>query len=107
MEASGNSGKGTRFKLNVNMTPIEGYSLADLEWEVHVFTEPKGKVLTVKKAQAKQVDNNNFIICVDSAICGAGLYYITLIVKIRDSDFSDGWRIEQKTICTGVNIATR
>lgn len=104
---TGNSVKDTRFKININMTPIDGFNLENTEWEVTVFVGDGHKSITLKKEDCKMVDDDNYIIPIDSAILGAGTYYITLKVSIPDSDFSDGIRIEKRTGPTGVTIDAR
>lgn len=51
-----NSVKGTRFKVNFNMQPIEGYTLENTEWSVKVFIEGSGKFVILSKSECKQVD---------------------------------------------------
>lgn len=102
-----NSVQETRFKVNVNMTPIEGYSLSKVNWEAKVFTENGLRWVTVPKEEAIMVDDDNYLIPIDSAVLGAGKYYITLRAEIPDSDFADGIRIEKRTGFTGVTIDAR
>jgi hypothetical protein len=104
---TGNSVKDTRFKININMTPIDGFNLGNTEWEATVFVGDGYKSITLKKEDCKMVDDDNYIIPIDSAILGAGTYFITLKVSIPDSDFSDGIRIEKRTGPTGVTIDAR
>lgn len=104
---TGNSVKDTRFKININMTPIDGFNLGNTEWEATVFVGDGYKSITLKKEDCKKVDDDNYIIPIDSAILGAGTYFITLKVSIPDSDFSDGIRIEKRTGPTGVTIDAR
>lgn len=99
-----NSVKGTKFKLNINMTPVDGFSLEDVEWNAEVFSENGLARLTVEKKDATKVDKDNYIIKVDSAVCGAGRYYVTLTAYIPDPDFADGLRTERRTGFTGVTI---
>ena len=93
--------KGTEFKVNINMTPIDGFHMADVGWEAMVFTE------TSQKDEAIKVDEDNYIIKVDSAILGAGKYYVTLTAYIPDADFDDGLRTERRTMFIGVKIDAR
>ena len=104
MEHNDNSVMGTKFKVNLNMSPIEGIHLADVDWEVKVFTERGLKSSIVTKAEATCVDKDNYIIPIDSSICGAGRYYVTLTARIPDTDFPDRTRTEVKTAYTGVTI---
>lgn len=102
-----NSVKGTEFKLNVNMTPIDGHHMADVGWEAMVFTETSYRSITISKNDAIKVDEDNYIIKVDSAVCGAGRYFVTLTAYIPDQDFEDGLRTEKRTMFTGVTIDAR
>lgn len=99
-----NSVKGTEFKLNINMIPIDGKHLSDVDWKVEVFTENGHKRVTVEKKDAIKVDSDNYLIRIDSAVCGAGKYYVTLTAYIPDTDFPDGFRTERRTGFTGVTI---
>lgn len=102
-----NSVKGTKFKLNINMTPIDGQTMASVKWDVLVFTEMGYKSITISKDEAIKVDDNNYIITVDSAVCGAGKYYVTLTAYIPDTDFKDGVRLERRTTFSGVTIDSK
>lgn len=111
-----NSVVGTGFKLNINMTPIDGFHMSDVDWECLVFTEAGfnsmvlmegNNSMVIKKSDAVKVDNDNYLICIDTAICGAGRYYITLTAYIPDRDFADGYRPERKTAYSGVIIDMR
>lgn len=99
-----NSVKDTEFKININMTPIDGYHMADIDWECLVFTERAYKKIIVKKSDAIRVDDDNYKITIDSALIGAGEYYVTLTAYIPDADFPDGLRTEIRTAFTGVTI---
>lgn len=104
-----NSVIGTRFKVNINAAPIDGYHLGDIDWEVIVFVEGAynrcgngSKV--IKKEECVYVDEDNYIIPIDTATLGAGTYYVTLKALYPDNDFKDGIRVEKMTISTGVTI---
>lgn len=100
-----NSVKGTEFKLNISMEPMDGFHLADVDFSADVFTEMGlRKGITIAKADAIKVDEDNYIICVDSAVCGVGKYYVRLTAHIPDTHFPDGLRTEIKTVYTGVTI---
>lgn len=107
MENIENSVKGTKFKVNLNMTPIDGVHLADVDWDVRVFTDSGSKSQSVKKDEATKIDDDNYIIPIDSAICGSGTYFLTLSINIPDTHFADNIRTEVKTAPTGVTINNR
>lgn len=99
-----NSVIGTMFKVNLNMTPIDGHTLASVDWEAKVFTESTYKSVTIRKSEARKIDDDNYIILIDSSILGAGKYYITLTAYLPDGDYANGVRIEKRTAFTGVTI---
>lgn len=92
-----NSSRGTEFKLNICMPPVDGHTLSEVDFTVDVFTEHGGRELTIHKSEAIKVDENNYIICVDSSITGAGKYLARLTAYIPDPHFSKGYRREIKT----------
>ena len=102
-----NSVKGTVFKLNINMTPMDDYHMEDVEWEAKVFTENGAKYQIIPKAKARFVDEDNYIIPVDSGLIGPGKYYVTLTAQIPDADVEGGLRPEARTGFTGVTIDAR
>lgn len=66
-------GKGTQVQVVINMTPITGeegneYSLGNLTWHV-VFTGNTGSV-TIQKADAKIIDNDNYEVLVNTELTG-------------------------------------
>lgn len=99
-----NSVKGTIFKLNINLTPIDGFHLEDLEFTAEVFTDSSRKLVVIKKEAAFKVDEDNYILCVDSSDCGSGRYYVRLTVEVPDSQVVGGKRIERATMFSGVTI---
>lgn len=102
-----NSVKGTKLKLNISLPPIDGHHLADVEWSALVFTEQGSKTLTIDKEDAIYIDDDNYVVRVDTSLVGAGKYYVTLTAYIPDTDFDDGIRPEKRTRYTGVTIDPR
>lgn len=102
-----NSGKRTKFKLNAWMEPIDGFHLSDVDFEVEVFVENSPKLIRFHKSEAIKIDEDNYKVMVDSSVCGAGRYWMTIIAYIPDPDFKDGIRDEARTTFTGVTIDAR
>ena len=100
----GESVKGTVFKLNVHMEPIDGFHLADVDWEAEVENPTFRRKHTIKKSESFKVDDDNAIIVVDSSLLGAGLYDLTLTAWIPDQHCEGGRRKERATVSTGVRI---
>lgn len=100
-----NSDRGTEFKLNIHLDPIEDYHMSDLDWNVVVSTfSLDGTRQTFEKEQATKVDDDNYTIIVDSASGGAGAYWLTFTAFIPDADAPSGIRKEIVTVFTGVMI---
>lgn len=99
--------RGTEFKLNVRMEPIDGkYHLSNIDWEVELSTRKVGsKAQIIKKEQARKVTDDDYIIVVDSSIGGAGRYHLLLTAFVPDADCKDGARVEKVSVDTGVIIA--
>lgn len=98
---------GTGIKININMTPIGGFHLSNVDWKATVSSSTGFRTVTVDKQDAVRVDDDNYVICVDTAAVGSGKYYITLIVDLPDADFKGGLRREIKTVFTGIKINAR
>lgn len=98
---------GTGLKFNVSMNPIDGYHLANVDFKVEVFSSMGGKTMSIPKSNAMRMDDDNYIICVDSAEIGLGKYYLTLFAYIPDADFPSGIRAEGATIETDVVVTRR
>lgn len=104
MECNSSSGIGTELKLNISMEPIDGFHLAEVDFMAEVFSHRRTGSVTISKDDAKKVDENNFIVCVDTKAVGPGRYYLKLTAYIPDLDFPDGLRTEVVTVPTGINV---
>lgn len=99
-----NSTKGTTIKLNIWMEPMDGFHLADVDWDAEVYSEwDSGKVI-IPKEKARKVDEDNYVIAVDSSFVGEGRYLLTLSANIPDTDCPGGVRVEKATVKTDVII---
>lgn len=95
---------GTELKLNININPIGDITMDDYEFIVEAYCFPK-KVLTIHKEEAIRVDENNYIIRVDTLRVGPGNLKCKVTAYIPDGDFDDGLRTEVVVINTDINIA--
>ncbi|MBR6732149.1 MAG: hypothetical protein IKL91_05495 [Bacteroidales bacterium] len=98
---------GLDFKLKITQPTInDKYNLSNTEWSVDVFVS-SSSVLTIEKDEAKKVDDNNYLIPVESSKLGAGKYYTILTIKVPDSDFAKGYRTESWQRYSGVTVYKR
>lgn len=107
---------GTELKLNIHIDPIpkhpkqEGEATADGEWnmkdydfEIEVFCTPK-KSVTITKEDAIEIDQNNYVVLVDTNEIGVGTLKVKVIAHIPDGDFGDQARTEVSVEDTGIEI---
>lgn len=94
---------GSEFKLNVNIEPIEEFTMDDYDWYVEVYCSAK-RVLSLPKETAIRIDNNNYVVIVDSEKLGAGDVKCKVVALIPDFDFPDTTRKEVAMVDTGINI---
>lgn len=94
---------GTKLKLNVHIDPIGELTMKDYNFEVEVFCSSKQPII-IAKEDAIQVDDNNYIVLVDTNEVGAGSLKCKVTAQIPDGDFPDGLRTEVVCIDTGINI---
>lgn len=56
--------------MTVNMEPIGKYHLADIDWRVEYFASLGSSI--IKKTEATKVDENTYIVTVDTGATGTG-----------------------------------
>lgn len=103
MESNNNIFLGSELKLNVSIAPIGTLTMDDYNWVIEVWTSAK-RVVTIEKKDSKKVDENNYIILVDTADIGTGDLKCKVNAQIPDGDFADNYRTEIVVIDTGIKI---
>ena len=94
---------GTELKLNINIEPIGDITMDDYDFEVQVYCSIK-RVITIQKKDAIRVDQNNYMVLVDTSETGAGDLKCKVTAHIPDGDFNDGLRTEVVAVSTGITI---
>lgn len=94
---------GTELKLNVNIGSLGGLTMDNYDFVVELSCTPKNSVL-ITKANAKRVDENNYIVCVDTRELGVGKLTCSVKASIPDGDFDDGFRTEIAVVNTNIHI---
>ena len=94
---------GTELKLNVNIEPLGKVTMDDFDFEVEAYCNPS-KSLVILKKDSIRVDENNYIVRVDTNKVGLGYLKCKVTANIPDTDFSDGRRTEVDSVCTGIVI---
>lgn len=94
---------GTELKLNINIEPMGEFTMDDYDWSVDVYCSTK-RVVTIAKGDAIRIDENNYVLLVDTEELGAGELKCKITAHIPDGDFEDRSRTEVQAIATGITI---
>jgi hypothetical protein len=96
------SGFGTQFAIKVNMTPMDGVHMADVEFKAKFYVY-QNKVLELDKSVMVKVDEDNYLAFVDSTKVGKGQIKYRLFVKVPDENGESGYRIviSDEVVCEG------
>lgn len=92
---------GTELKLNIHIEPIDGITMDKYDFSVDVYCSPK-KVVHANKSDCIRIDENNYIVLVDTNVIGVGTLLCKVTASIPDGDFSDMCRTE--IVCNKVGI---
>lgn len=103
MEVSNNIFLGSELKLNVSIEPIGTLTMDDYDFVVEVYCSNQ-KVLNIPKSQAIRVDEENYVVLVDTKVIGTGRIKCKVTAQIPDADFSDSYRTEVVIIDTELDI---
>lgn len=96
---------GTEVKLNVNIEPVGELTMDDYDFELTIMAQWPQKKVVVKKDQAIRVDENNYIITIDTKDIGTGKVTGKIVAYLPDDDFKDGYRTEVMEVDPNITIA--
>jgi hypothetical protein len=94
---------GTEFKINIHVEPIDGLHMDDYDFSCRFYVYTN-RVVRIEKKDMIQVDQDNYIACVDSSKLGIGAVMMRITAFIPDVDFPDRLRTEVETVSTGITI---
>lgn len=97
---------GSQLKINVNVQPIGEIHLSSCNFFCTFFINPN-KSIKIPKEDMIKVDDDNYIALIDTIALGIGSIKMTIEIDIPDKDFSNGFRKEIDTVCTGVTVRGR
>lgn len=94
---------GSEIKLNIHIDPIGDINMEDYDFEVKVYCT-QAKSVIINKEDAIKVDENNYIVLVDTKNVGTGELICKVTAYIPDPHFDDGFRTEIVCVNTKINI---
>lgn len=95
---------GTELKLNINIEPMGTTSMATYDFNIDVYTQSSNKHLIIEKADTKRVDDDNYVVIIDTEQIGAGRVMCKVTAYLPDGDFKDRNRKEIAVVDTGISI---
>lgn len=84
---------GSTVKLNVHLEPMGDLHMEDYDFTCYVYT-PCGNTVTIPKKDAIKVDEDNYMVVVDSLRVGEGKLFNRVIADIPDTDCPNSIRRE-------------
>lgn len=103
MEVNNNIFLGSELKLNVSIEPIGALTMDDYDFVVEIYCSNQ-KVLNIPKADAIRVDEENYVVLVDTKVIGTGRIKCKVTAEIPDADFRDAYRTEVVIIDTELDV---
>ncbi len=103
MNKANNPFIGTDLKLNIHIDPIGEITMDDYDFEVEMYCS-LGKSIIIPKSAAKRVDENNYMVVVETGKIGAGDLKCKVTAHVPDGDFPDQLRTEVACIDTQITI---
>ena len=97
---------GAEKKLNLNIEPINEFTMDDYDISVELFTT-KSNIVTLTKGDRVREDQSNYIVPVETAKIGCGRLKCRVIAHIPDTDFYKNYRVEIQDFVTNLNIIER
>lgn len=94
---------GTEIKINISITPIDGVTMDDMDLDITFFCTPIKRVI-YKKADAKRIDDSNYVFLLNSKDLGLGDIKAQIKAQIPDGDFKDRKRTEITVVDTNITI---
>lgn len=94
---------GSELKLNIHIDEMDGMTMDDYDFIVNIYCAAN-RSQTVKKDEAIRVDNNNYIVLVDTSKTGLGSLICKVTAYLPDGDFPDEVRKEIVIEDTGIKV---
>ena len=84
---------GTEEKFNVRVAPIGDLHIIDYDFSVEAYSNSNARAV-IPKEDVIFVDDDNFIVRIDTNELGLGQITLEVTAFVPDSDFPDGLRTE-------------
>lgn len=101
--ASNNAIIGTELKFNLYFEPIGAIKASSYDFSIKVYCNNSANIV-IPKNKCVPVDDDNFLVMVDTTTLGLGRLTVEVTAYIPDEDFDDGLRTEIARYITDVNV---
>lgn len=95
---------GTVLKLNIHIDPINGISISENDFTVTAYTPHRLSQIIATKDNLIKVDDNNYILVVDTSLIGTGQLKIKVEADVEDYEIEGGYRKEVAVVDTGIYV---
>ena len=86
---------GSETKIAFSAELPDGITMASIPFAVTVYNaDKKDAAITTDKDECIRVNDNEYVVLVDTSLLGVGIYMLSICVQIPDSDFTSGYRKE-------------
>ena len=90
--------------LSVGLSPMDGVSMSEMDFDITVFTRAKKESVEYKKSECHRIDNNTYSLILPTAKVGVGTIVCVVTAKIPDSRAEDGYRAAICRIDSGIMV---
>lgn len=94
---------GTEEKFNLYIAPLSDLHAADYDFSVKAYSNKRARLI-IPKSECLLVDNDNFIVRVDTSAIGLGRITLEVTAYVPDNDFPDGLRTEIARYVTNTTV---
>lgn len=95
---------GSHLKMAVTANLGTGIHMADVDFTCEFFRKGAQRTQLIEKPQMTYVADDQYIAVVDTAVVGAGEYFLRFTALIPDPDIEGGMRRETVIIPTGIRV---
>lgn len=92
---------GTHLKMNVHIDPLGSLHMSDYDFECKFYIFPKKSVI-IPKSDMIKIDDDNYLVMVNTENLGVGRLHLQLIAQIPDQDFRT--QVRKEVVCVDTNV---
>lgn len=96
--------RGAEIKFQLNIAPMNGFRMSSYDFRVVAYCKDTKQKLEVTKEECTMLDDDNYIVPVDTASLGLGELLLDVYAEVPDDIFPDELRTDVARLETYVEI---